>query len=181
MGPVFVSHIWRIIECDTWSLLPPELKPQAVRVSANLKPNQWEPNGGFNIFLIDRFQNLSPNTTRGRRGHPLKNTPNHTTSTSQDTLGLQMNFLQLAVPKLDVSTNFYGNLGCLPTRDGFLPRAFRTSGSALASKRSCTKCGRPKKQAKPQVWIPFWVTRGSVGLCYNVVSMHIETYVVHIL
>lgn len=159
MGPVFVSRIWRIIECDTWSLLPPELKPQAVRVSANLKPNQWEPNGGFNIFLIDRFQDLSPNKTRGRRGHPLKIPQTTSHQPLKINLGWQMNFLQLAVPKLDVSTNFYGKIWGVTTRDGFLPRAFRTSGSALASKRSCTKCGRPKKQAKPQVWIPFWVTR----------------------
>lgn len=174
MGPVFVSHIWRIIECDTWSLLPPELKPQAVRVSANLKPNQWEPNGGFNIFLIDRFQNHSPNKTRGRRGHPLKIPQTTPHQPLKINLGCKWISYNSQFPNLTFQITFTEIWG-VTTRDGFLPRAFRTSGSALASKRSCTKCGRPKKQAKPQVWIPFWVTR-VVLVCviiYNVVSMHI--------
>lgn len=171
MGPVFVSHIWRIIECDTWSLLPPELKPQAVRVSANLKPNQWEPNGGFNIFLIDRFQNHSPNKTRG---HPLKIPQTTPHQPLKINLGCKWISYNSQFPNLTFQITFTEIWG-VTTRDGFLPRAFRTSGSALASKRSCTKCGRPKKQAKPQVWIPFWVTR-VVLVCviiYNVVSMHI--------
>ena len=110
------------------------------------------------FLLIDRFQNLSPNKTRGRRGHPQKIPQTTPHQPLKINLGCKWNSYNSQFPNLTFQQTFTEIWG-VTTRDGFLPRAFRTSGSALASKRSCTKCGRPKKQAKPQVWIPFWVTR----------------------
>ena len=163
MGPVFVSHIWRIIECDTWSLLPPRLKPQAVRVSANLKTNQWEPNGGFNIFFNRQVPKSFSKQNPWTPWTPAKNTPNHTTSTSQDKFGLQMNFLQLAVPKLDVSTNLYGNLGC-----NYKGRFFATSVSyfrvSFSFQEKLHQMWAPEETSKAS-GVAVWVTRGSVGLC----------------
>lgn len=82
-----------------------------------------------------------------------------------------MNFLQLAVPKLDVSTNLYGNLGC-----NYKGRFFATSVSnfrvSFSFQEKLHQMWAPEETSKASGVDTILSDQGSVGLCYNVVSMH---------